>query len=621
MVELERMNAGRFNLSRQIFCFIAVYLLVEILFVVSLGIMLAQVEHEAERQEFAGKVMSKTNSLLINLYDTGDAIGEFSLHQDGGSADRSDSSKESADASLLWLKENLEGEGVAPELLERIEKNAAICMPVLTSVKKMSASLSRSESLSYFRKRKAGIQRNIDTLIADLMRLVDYARKVQRESPLKEQAERELLGKVLLAGLCANLLLSIMAAFFFSSRVAGRVNSLVADVEAFKHGELLGEPRRGDDEIALVDRVFHDVAARLAEEEELLRQNESRLRAIIDSLPLGFIILSEGGTIEGFNDALERTFGYDSHELIGKRASMLFARGSGTDSATMLDRLLANSSGRGTIEINARRKDGSELPVEIALAELNMGMGVKRLAIVSDATAQVETRKMRHAFVSMVSRELKQPLTHVGAFLSGIIQGEFGQLSEKATKNAAKVEQNIDRMILLLNDLFDFEKLESGEMDVEPRVTNLESVLSQVRSATSLFAQKHGVEIDVPAVDGELYVDENRIIQVLINLISNAVKYSRKGTTVSVEVERSEKELTIKVIDKGRGIPASHLSSVFERFQQVETDDARKKGGTGLGLAVCKAIIVGHGGKIGVESQLGKGSTFWFSIPVAQAVA
>lgn len=589
----------------------------------ALGYLLEKVGNEAARQAFAAEVMAKANSLLLNSYNTVDAAGEFGVHQNLGYISRYESSKESTIDGLRWLKTNLKDKEVeqssGAELLARIEKNAKICWPLLSKVRDTSGSMSTSESIEQVKRFRSSVQSNLDQLIADLVQLVAYARKIQEESPRQEQLQRENMRNLLLALLGVNVFLSILAGLYFSSRIAGRVNSVVEDIDAFKQGMPLGEPMRGGDEIALVDSVFHEVAYRIAKEEEILKANEAKMRAIIDGLPLGLIILSESGMIEGLNEALERTFGYDTHELIGKRLSKLLAQSGATDSAALLDRLIEKSS-RGSIELTARMKDGTTLPVEITMAEVNMGAGPRRLAIVVDATEQFEAKRLRQAFVSMVSRELKQPLTHVGAFLSGVRHGDFGHLSQKATDNAGKVEKNIARMIVLLNDLFDFEKLESGKIDVEPRISSLSSILSQVSNAVILFARKHDVEIEVPDVSAELYLDENRIIQVMINLISNAIKYSHKGSTVKVKVKCSQGELLVEVIDKGRGIPASHLNSVFDRFQQVETDDARKKGGTGLGLAVCKAIVDGHGGKIGVDSQLGKGSTFWFSIPVAQAV-
>jgi signal transduction histidine kinase len=215
----------------------------------------------------------------------------------------------------------------------------------------------------------------------------------------------------------------------------------------------------------------------------------------------------------------------------------------------------------------------------------------------------------------MVSNELRNPLNDVEQFLSSFADGKYGEVSEKATRESTRARDNVERLILLLNDLFDLEKLEAGRIDIEPRWCSLQPILDKSASAVTVFAQKHKVEVEVPAIDLMLFADSNRIVQVLINFLSNAIKYSPAESKVRVEVEQAGSLVEFKVIDKGRGIPQSHLHSVFERFQQVEANDAKKKGGTGLGLAICKAIIEEHGGAIGVNSEEGSGSTFWFKLP------
>ncbi|MGH9550050.1 MAG: sensor histidine kinase, partial [Terriglobales bacterium] len=131
------------------------------------------------------------------------------------------------------------------------------------------------------------------------------------------------------------------------------------------------------------------------------------------------------------------------------------------------------------------------------------------------------------------------------------------------------------------------------------------------------FADQNGIKLEFQPTNSQVFADGDRLVQVLVNLISNACKFSPKGQTVTVSVEEIPNWVEIKVTDRGRGIPAKYKGLLFQRFQQVEASDARKKGGTGLGLAICKGIIEAHNGTIGVESEEGKGSVFWFRIPPA----
>lgn len=149
----------------------------------------------------------------------------------------------------------------------------------------------------------------------------------------------------------------------------------------------------------------------------------------------------------------------------------------------------------------------------------------------------------------------------------------------------------------------------------------MNNVLDRSAEAVRAFAEQNGIRLEMVHTNASVYADGDRLVQVIVNLVSNAVKFSPKGQTVTVAVSEIPNWIEVKVIDRGRGIPPKYKNLLFQRFQQVEASDARKKGGTGLGLAICKGIIEAHGGTIGVESEEGKGSVFWFKIPPSQAGA
>jgi signal transduction histidine kinase len=177
------------------------------------------------------------------------------------------------------------------------------------------------------------------------------------------------------------------------------------------------------------------------------------------------------------------------------------------------------------------------------------------------------------------------------------------------------MQQNIERLIVLLNDLFDLEKLESGTIDIAPSEVSLASILARSIDSVSMFAEKHKVKLATSDVEMIVYADGNRLVQVLVNLLSNAIKFSPQNGAVSLVVSSLDGELEIGVKDQGPGIPPAQADAIFEAYRQVEGQDI-KKGGTGLGLTICKSIIEAHGGRIGVTSEVGKGSVFWFKIPL-----
>ncbi len=176
--------------------------------------------------------------------------------------------------------------------------------------------------------------------------------------------------------------------------------------------------------------------------------------------------------------------------------------------------------------------------------------------------------------------------------------------------------QNTDRLVRLINDILDIERIESGEVSMVRRSTSAAALMTQAREVMETLADDAGVTLSVDPVTAELWADPDRIMQTLTNLLSNAIKFSPVGTTVWLRAERRGEELFVSVADQGRGIPADRLDAIFERFQQVDSSDSRDKGGTGLGLPICRSIVHQHGGDIWVESTLGEGSTFFFTLPV-----
>ncbi len=226
-----------------------------------------------------------------------------------------------------------------------------------------------------------------------------------------------------------------------------------------------------------------------------------------------------------------------------------------------------------------------------------------------------ELDRLKQEFVSMVSHELKSPLTSVQGTLTLLEEGALGEISPKAKDRVQKAEVDVRRLITLINDLLDIDKIESGKLEMYLEDVQLSQVLERSVISVQGMADQQGVLLSILSTDAVVYGDEDRLVQVVINLLSNAIKYSRAGQTVTVTVEDLPGQAQVKVIDHGRGIPSEYKSLVFERFRQVEAADTKVKGGTGLGLTICKKIVEQLGGTIGVESEEGQGSTFWFSIP------
>lgn len=223
--------------------------------------------------------------------------------------------------------------------------------------------------------------------------------------------------------------------------------------------------------------------------------------------------------------------------------------------------------------------------------------------------------KRKQEYISMISHDLRTPLAAIQGTIAVANRGTYGALNEKGSKRMAAAEADSERLIGLINEMLDFEKLESGTFVLEKALVPLSVLSDAATEAVRPLAEQKNISIGTVGGDIIIYGDRDRLIRVLVNLLGNAVKFSPDGSSIRVEGSENDEASIVRVKDNGRGIPANAVDTIFDRFTQVESDDATKLGGSGLGLSICKAIIEAHGGKIGVESTVGKGSTFWMSIP------
>ncbi|MCG8511479.1 MAG: transporter substrate-binding domain-containing protein [Rhodospirillales bacterium] len=238
----------------------------------------------------------------------------------------------------------------------------------------------------------------------------------------------------------------------------------------------------------------------------------------------------------------------------------------------------------------------------------------------SDITGQKKLDRMKDEFVSTVSHELRTPLTSIKGSLGLVAGGALGGLPGKARDMVDVAYRNADRLIALVNDILDIEKLDSGRMAFEFETLNLSSLVRETIDANIGLASQHGVEFILAdqAPDTAVRGDDSRLAQVISNLLSNAAKFSDEGGRVEVSIACQNGTARVSVADQGRGIPDEFREHVFERFAQADAADDREKGGTGLGLSISKSIIEKHGGAIDFDSRAGVGTTFYFTLPVRE---
>ncbi len=365
--------------------------------------------------------------------------------------------------------------------------------------------------------------------------------------------------------------------------------------------------------LALTNGLESTVAARTAQLEGVHHVQELTLRAVDDGI-LGFDV---AGNIVLANDAACRMVRLPESELVGRRVYDVLTLGPDDHSLLVtISESIAHDEAFTTPHEQVRRRDGTTFTAQLSVTPvLDDRSALALVAAFRDVTDREEVDRMKDEFVSVVSHELRTPLTSIRGSLGLLAGGAVGDLPEGGRRMVEIAVENTDRLIRLINDILDIERIESGTVVLHEERCEIATLVAESLRVVVPLADAAGVDLGLAKVEGTVRADADRIVQTLTNLLSNAVKFSPFGGVVTLSAARQGDEILVRVTDEGRGIPADKLESIFLRFQQVDASDSRQKGGTGLGLAICKSLVEQHGGRIWAESEPGQGATFSFTLP------
>ena len=350
----------------------------------------------------------------------------------------------------------------------------------------------------------------------------------------------------------------------------------------------------------------------------------ARQEAIFDGAKDGMIVLNPSGSIESLNPAAERMFGYQAGELRRRDVAVLF------DAAperglveSFLKRLTARQRHGSTEfqEFVGRAKDGRSFPAEVSISPVQLATDIRFLAVLRDISERKQVDRMKTEFVSTVSHELRTPLTSIAGSLGLIAGGAAGEIPARAARLVEIAQSNCARLVRLINDILDIEKIEAGRMVFDIKPIALARLLDQAVEANRAYAAEQDATIRIEPVTAGAAVlgDEDRLMQVLTNQLSNASKISPRGGVVQGSAVRRDREWRISVADDGPGISDEFRTRIFSKFAQADSSDTRQKSGTGLGLSIVREIVTRLGGSVSFESEPGKGTTFHVDLPAAPA--
>lgn len=441
------------------------------------------------------------------------------------------------------------------------------------------------------------------------------------------------------------------------------VLSITRDITAQKHAEVALQKAKDELEIRVAERTTELVQAN-----HQLLEAERRWRSLLENVRLVVVGLDRNGKVEYVNPFFLELVGYTKPEVEGQDWFETFLP------PHQRQRIQNNFLGLLEQEFYIHEqstilsKSGEERLIawNNTLLKNLQGDAIGTLSIGEDITERHAIERMKDEFVSVVSHELRTPLTSIHGALNLLSSGLMQAQSEKGQRVIEIAAESAERLVRLVNDILELERLEAGKISLSKQLCNAAELMMKATDLMQVMANRAGIALCVSPQAIQLEADPDRIIQVLTNLLGNAIKFSPKSSTVWLTVERvytlpyqvpNDKQGTpimhvvdvaclqdtsfktstgngkaieeplrrnerlypfvlFTVKDQGRGIPDSKIESIFERFHQVDATDSRKKGGTGLGLAICRSIVQQHGGRIWAESTLGEGSCFYFTVPI-----
>jgi PAS domain S-box-containing protein len=360
----------------------------------------------------------------------------------------------------------------------------------------------------------------------------------------------------------------------------------------------------------------------LVELEEARRQVEAsgrKLALFAERAPIAVLELQPDGTVAEVNHAAEILFGYAANELVGGPVNKLVLPKFHDEFERTWRQMVNSRESMAGLKIRNPRRDGIELICEWTVTPL-VNFQREVIAVIAqgrDVTAQLEAERMKKEFTSTLSHELRTPLTSIIGSLQLINSGVMGEVDNEVGELTLVAERNGQRLLDLINDILDIEKIESGKLNLSPEVMPVDELVREAMVLNKAFAERFKVRFqshgDVP--ERKVLADRKRLLQVMTNLLSNAAKFSPEGEVVEISTEDAGPIVRIAVHDRGSGIPEAFRTRIFGRFTQADSTATRQKGGTGLGLAICKRLVELMHGRIGFEDRPGGGTTFWFELP------
>jgi PAS domain S-box-containing protein len=600
----------KFNLSQKGIFLVSIPLIFELILVATLAILETQTEQEVTRAFHSARVSDGTNRIVRDLFEIG-AVTKGELFSTLSTTSYLNAVQHIRE-DLEDLRDAVKDDPGEREIVQRTKDAAEEAHDEIEKLRTIYESGDTFKAMDELQSARLKLRSCLKRCVSpELINMGQNEKERLKKSLEIQDGFRKRIKTALIVGVIFNVALTLIVALVFSRQIVRRIQLLVDNSFRLASGVPLSAPVGGSDEIGALDLSFHAMAQALVEAQR-------KERALIDNAVDVICSIDTNGRFSAISPACEKVFGFSEQELVGANIAKIVLADDLAHVQQALDRIKSGGA-EPPFESRLVRKDGRAIDASWAAYWNAREQTV--FCVAHDITERKDAERMRQEVIQMVTHDLRTPLATIQTFHEMMSTGMFGELSERGQQLLKKAELNGGRMISLINDLLDIEKIKAGGLEIRQEIVAVHDLLDTAGRSISDWALDRGVLVSIVPTNLTAYADDKRIVQVLVNLLSNAVKFSPRGGTVTLAAEESGDNVVIKVIDEGCGVPIEMRTKIFERFQQVRLSDATEKGGSGLGLAICKAIVELHGGHIKVEANDSQGSVFSFTIPVRAKAA
>ncbi len=446
----------------------------------------------------------------------------------------------------------------------------------------------------------------------EMLNLGDAGKAVADASPENQRRFREQVQLVLICGGVANILLTLLLGNILARSIANRLMTVNDNSVRLALDRPLNQPVSGNDEIAHLDKVFHKMA-------DQLREASRREKAILENASDCICSFDSGLKFISANPSCEDFFALTPEQIISTYLLDYLSHEDNEKAIVFINKIKQGLTPN-ALPIAINRADGEVREVlwsaQQAPQEEKQDQG-EIFSIFHDVTELRTAERLKQEVVAMVTHDLRTPLTTVRNYLQFLSDGLYGDPGEKAKQYLPGAQRSSERMMRLIGDLLDIEKINSNMMDLNRNKVSVQKAFENIIEQSASFAYELGVKLKSEVTDLFVDADQEMLLRILANLVSNATKFSPKDGTVTLSAKSSDQVVTLTVANQGHGLAPDQLERIFDRFQQAPNQTARTSGGSGLGLAICKALVILHGGKIWAEADPSHGTQFHFEMPRA----